>query len=375
MTDSAHLSSKDSRPPRHLSEVLSSIPGGDTEALILHQFSVAVVRGIREKDEEARAERDGRHRRRWGGMAGVDEGRAGEQREARGGNLKRVVEVWKNRKTATRRGQADIEEGGKKDKRGAGCWTIREESMSVEFRLTFSPSSVQNSLCCLMFLRCLFLLWHDVSEWICCLMAAPYLVCCLFLEPPPKWLSVKVNTGPWWLRAPCFCCRVCLSAAFPPSPFLVMQTVNCEVVCAVFRQEGGISRLTFWKCHSPPLCTSVKISQPGREMLMQEFTLLKHIWLFRSCFSTFFDFRKCLNCSLLVQVYFTQSLVINRLIIIEQLSRVKTSDLEKCLYRTNEGQLFIFIDQRSLLLFVSGLTISCILKAKKCKSLSSDYPK
>lgn len=54
-------------------------------------------------------------------MAGVDEGRAGEQREARGGNLKRVVEVWKNRKTATRRGQADIEEGGKKDKRGAGC--------------------------------------------------------------------------------------------------------------------------------------------------------------------------------------------------------------------------------------------------------------
>lgn len=112
--------------------------------------------------------------------------------------------------------------------------------------------------------------------------------CSLFgdflLEPPSK--SVKVNMGSWWLRASCFCYHVCLSTVFHPSSFLVMQTVNSEVVCVVFRQEGGISRLTFWKCHkegeihNPPLCTSVKISQPGREMLMQEFTLLKQVWLF-----------------------------------------------------------------------------------------------
>lgn len=63
--------------------------------MILHQFSVVVVRGIREKDEEARAELQ-----RWKtqtqvrGMAGVGKGRAGEQKRSnRGGSLERVAKV------------------------------------------------------------------------------------------------------------------------------------------------------------------------------------------------------------------------------------------------------------------------------------------
>lgn len=73
-------------------------------------------------------------------------------------------------------------------------------------------------------------------------------------------------------------------AVAPPPPFLVMQTVSSEVVCVLFRQEGGISQLTFWKCHKrgekhrAPSCTAVKISQLGREMLMREFSSLKHVW-------------------------------------------------------------------------------------------------
>ena len=46
LTDGAHLSSKDSRLHRHLSEVLSRIPAGTPWALIPHQFSVVVVKVI-----------------------------------------------------------------------------------------------------------------------------------------------------------------------------------------------------------------------------------------------------------------------------------------------------------------------------------------
>lgn len=65
--------------------------------------------------------------------------------------------------------------------------------------------------------------------------------------------------------------------------FLATLTVNSLLVFVVCRQEVGISRLTFWKCHkeaeihSHPLCTSVKISKLARDMRVLQFSLFKHL--------------------------------------------------------------------------------------------------
>lgn len=97
-----------------------------------------------------------------------------------------------------------------------------------------------------------------------------------------KWPSVRVNPMCWWERPPHFCDYVCLPSQ-PPLPFLLFLicrlwsgwlswwfTSDRRLVFLTSPFENAITKVRYTV---PLLCTSVKISQLGREMLKQEFIL------------------------------------------------------------------------------------------------------